>query len=59
MAQSGGYTVASLGPLLVGLSYELTGGWNAAAVLCTALTVAAAVCCVLAGRPRYVRYRTS
>jgi CP family cyanate transporter-like MFS transporter len=59
MAQSGGYTVASLGPLLVGLSYELTGGWNAAAVLCTALTVAAAVCCALAGRPRYVRYRTS
>ena len=56
MAQSGGYTVASLGPLLVGLTYELTGGWNAAAALCTALTIAAAVCCVLAGRPRYVRY---
>jgi CP family cyanate transporter-like MFS transporter len=54
MAQSGGYTIAALGPFLVGLTHQLSGGWDVAAVLCVGLTMAAAICCVLAGRPRHV-----
>ncbi|PWC31843.1 CynX/NimT family MFS transporter [Azospirillum sp. TSO22-1] len=55
MAQSVGYTLASCGPLLVGLLHDRTGGWGLSGVLFTVVVAAAAVFGVLAGRPLHVR----
>ncbi|MEV0713203.1 MFS transporter [Asanoa sp. NPDC050611] len=53
-AQSVGYTLAALGPLLVGILYEATGAWLAPlGVLAVALVVQGAAG-VLISRPRYV-----
>ncbi len=53
-AQSVGYVLAALGPLLVGVLYETTGGWLAPlGVLAVALVVQAGAGVVIS-RPRYV-----
>ncbi len=54
MAQSVGYALASLGPLAAGLLHDRTGGWGAAGVLVVAITLAAALFGVAAGRDRQV-----
>ncbi len=52
--QSFGYVLAALGPLLVGVLYEATGGWTAPmGVLVVALAVQTVAGLVIA-RPRYV-----
>ncbi|WP_239542171.1 MFS transporter [Micromonospora terminaliae] len=53
-AQSTGYVIAALGPLLVGILYEATGGWTAPiGFLLVALAVQTAAGIVIA-RPRYI-----
>ncbi|MCW3818854.1 MFS transporter [Micromonospora sp. DR5-3] len=53
-AQSTGYVIAALGPLLVGILYEATGGWTAPiGFLLVALAVQTAAGLVIA-RPRYI-----
>ncbi|MEV5764402.1 MFS transporter [Micromonospora sp. NPDC052213] len=53
-AQSTGYLIAALGPLLVGILYEATGGWTAPiGFLLTALAVQTAAGLVIA-RPRHI-----
>ncbi|QGN50584.1 MFS transporter [Micromonospora sp. WMMD558] len=53
-AQSTGYVIAALGPLLVGVLYEATGGWAAPiGFLLVALTVQTGAGLLIA-RPRYV-----
>jgi len=50
-AQSVGYLVASVGPLMVGLLHGATGGWNIPVVLLLVLCAAELATGVLAGRP--------
>ncbi|MBM0226757.1 MULTISPECIES: MFS transporter [Micromonospora] len=53
-AQSTGYVIAALGPLLVGILYEATGGWTAPlGFLLAALAVQTGAGMVIA-RPRYI-----
>ncbi|AEB42283.1 MULTISPECIES: MFS transporter [Micromonospora] len=53
-AQSAGYVIAALGPLLVGILYEGTGGWTAPiGFLLLALAVQTGAGMVIA-RPRYI-----
>ncbi len=53
-AQSTGYVIAALGPLLVGILYETTGGWTApVGFLLVALAVQTGAG-VLIARPRYI-----
>ncbi|MFG3297804.1 MFS transporter [Micromonospora chersina] len=53
-AQSTGYVIAALGPLLVGILYEATGGWTAPiGFLLVALTVQTTAGMVIA-RPRHI-----
>ncbi|MFE9651844.1 MFS transporter [Micromonospora sp. NPDC006431] len=53
-AQSTGYVIAALGPLLVGILYEATGGWTAPiGFLLVALAMQTAAGLVIA-RPRYI-----
>ncbi|MFJ6196666.1 MFS transporter [Micromonospora sp. NPDC092111] len=53
-AQSTGYVIAALGPLLVGILYEATGGWTAPlGFLITALAVQATAGMLIA-RPRFI-----
>ena len=53
-AQSAGYVIAALGPLLVGILYESTGGWTAPiGFLLLALAVQTGAGMVIA-RPRYI-----
>jgi CP family cyanate transporter-like MFS transporter len=54
MAQFVGYILAAAGPVLVGQVHEATGGWQAALLLCAALTVVMAVFGLGAGRSGYV-----
>ncbi|WP_240944451.1 MFS transporter [Micromonospora thermarum] len=57
-AQSTGYVIAALGPLLVGVLYEATGGWTAPiGFLLAALTVQTGAGLAIA-RPRYVEDET-
>jgi CP family cyanate transporter-like MFS transporter len=53
-AQSTGYVIAALGPLVVGMLYELTGAWT----IPIGFLLAAAVVQIFAGlaiaRPRFV-----
>lgn len=55
MAQSIGYTLCAVGPLLVGLLREATGSWTASLVLLLVLLVPQLVCGALAGRDRALR----
>jgi CP family cyanate transporter-like MFS transporter len=50
-AQSVGYLVASVGPLLVGLLHTATGSWDIPVVLLLVLAAAELIVGVLAGRP--------
>ena len=54
MAQSIGYTLCAVGPLLVGLLHEATGSWTVPLILLLALLVPQAVSGALAGRSRTV-----
>jgi CP family cyanate transporter-like MFS transporter len=54
MAQSIGYTLCAVGPLLVGLIHDVTGSWTAPLLLLLAVLVPQLVCGVLAGRDRVV-----
>jgi len=50
-AQSGGYLVASVGPLEVGLLHAVTGSWDIPVLLLLVLVVAGIAVGVLAARP--------
>lgn len=50
MAQGVGYTVASTGPALMGMLYQFTGTWNAAAVMLAGLCIVTWVMGMKAGR---------
>jgi MFS transporter, CP family, cyanate transporter len=51
MAQSVGYGVTALGPVVTGLLHDASGHWQSALWLMCALAVAQAVAGLLAGRP--------
>lgn len=55
MAQGVGYTLASMGPLAVGLVHDLTGGWSAVGWIFAVLGVGAIVFGLGAGRALHVR----
>ena len=55
MAQGVGYTLASMGPLAVGLVHDRTGNWNAAGWIFAVIGGAAIVAGLGAGRARYVQ----
>ncbi|WP_300725818.1 CynX/NimT family MFS transporter [Pseudomonas sp.] len=57
MAQGIGYTVASLGPLAVGVVHEMTGGWSAVGWIFAVVGLAAIIAGLGAGRARYVNVR--
>ena len=54
MAQSIGYALSAVGPLLVGVLLEATGSWTAPLLLLLAVLVPQLICGVLAGRDRVV-----
>lgn len=53
-AQSTGYLIAALGPFLVGVLYEATGGWTLPMGFLIAAALVQAAAGVLAARPRYI-----
>ncbi len=53
-AQSTGYLIAALGPLLVGVLHELTGGWQLPLGFLVAAAVVQAFAGLAAARPRYL-----
>jgi CP family cyanate transporter-like MFS transporter len=55
MAQGIGYTIASCGPLAVGLVHDWTGGWNAVGWIFGIVGAAAILAGVGAGRALQVR----
>ncbi len=55
MAQGVGYCFAALGPFLVGIVHEASGGWGLPAALYVALCLAAGSFGLLAARNRTVR----
>lgn len=54
MAQGAGYSLASLGPLLVGIIHDATHGWAPMGVLFTLIAVLSTLFGLGAGRTRYV-----
>ncbi|MCK0754411.1 CynX/NimT family MFS transporter [Chromohalobacter japonicus] len=54
MAQGIGYTLAALGPLLVGVLHDWSGGWNVVGFLVSVLGLGALVMALGAGRARQV-----
>jgi CP family cyanate transporter-like MFS transporter len=54
MAQGFGYTLASLGPLAVGLIHDWTGGWAATGWVFAVIGLGAIVAGLGAGRAKYV-----
>jgi CP family cyanate transporter-like MFS transporter len=52
LAQSGGYLLASTGPLAVGLAHSATGSWNVPLMVLFGLTGVLLVAGLLAARPR-------
>jgi CP family cyanate transporter-like MFS transporter len=54
MAQGFGYTLASLGPLAVGIVHDQTGGWNAVGWIFAIIGLAAIIFGWGAGRAQYV-----
>ncbi len=52
--QSGGYLVAGLGPLLVGVLYGLTGAWTAPLMFLFGVVVVQAVTGLVIARPRFI-----
>lgn len=57
MSQGVGYTLASLGPLALGLSHDLLGDWSAAGPLFTAVTLGAAAAGWFAAQNRLIEAR--
>jgi MFS transporter, CP family, cyanate transporter len=55
MAQAIGYSLAALGPFLLGALYDSTGNWDAPLVALLALTAPLAAVGLAAGRARTVR----
>ncbi|MFC5745015.1 CynX/NimT family MFS transporter [Actinomadura rugatobispora] len=55
MAQGGGYLLAGLGPLAVGLLHSATGNWDVSLGLLLALVVPELIFGLLAARPAFVR----
>ncbi|WP_254549951.1 CynX/NimT family MFS transporter [Catellatospora tritici] len=53
-AQSTGYLIAALGPLVVGVLYELTGGWTLPLGFLVGAAVVQAVAGLAAARPRHL-----
>lgn len=53
-AQSTGYLIAALGPFVVGVLYEATGGWSIPMVFLIAAAVVQGVVGVFAAKPRYI-----
>lgn len=58
MAQGVGYTLAALGPFLVGLVHDLSDGWNAVGAIFIAINLGALVAGLGAGRDRLVGVRS-
>jgi len=58
MAQGVGYILAALGPLLVGVLHDATGGWNTVGALFTFIVIAALVAGLGAGRSQVVGARS-
>ena len=58
MAQGFGYTLASMGPLAVGVVHDLTGGWAAMGWVFAVIGVAALTAGMGAGRARLVAVRS-
>ncbi|WP_225775209.1 CynX/NimT family MFS transporter [Pseudomonas sp. Marseille-Q5115] len=58
MAQGFGYTLASMGPLAVGVVHDLTGGWSAMGWVFGAIGLGATVAGMGAGRARLVAVRS-
>jgi CP family cyanate transporter-like MFS transporter len=54
MAQSVGYSVAAVGPVLLGILHDLTGSWTLPLLLLVALTLAQAAVGTGAGRARHL-----
>jgi CP family cyanate transporter-like MFS transporter len=52
-----GYTLGALGPLVVGLLHQLTGGWTVALIVLTATALAAAAAGFVVARPRALEDR--
>jgi CP family cyanate transporter-like MFS transporter len=50
--QSAGYAIAALGPLVVGVLYQATGGWYAPLAVLVGMVVIQAVAGILAATPR-------
>lgn len=59
MAQGGGYTIAALGPLFVGLLHEWTHGWHVVAAWFAVLSTVALIAGLGAGRNLHVRVSTA
>ena len=55
MAQSVGYVLATVGPLLIGLMHTWTGSYQSAGPLFAIIGLAAAICGFGAGRAAHVR----
>ena len=53
-AQSTGYLIAALGPFVVGVLYEATGGWTLPMGFLIAAALVQGVAGALAAKPRYV-----
>jgi CP family cyanate transporter-like MFS transporter len=54
MAQTVGYMIASLGPLLMGAVHDATAGWAVPLALLAALTTVQAIAGLWAGRAAFV-----
>ncbi|TWI53533.1 CP family cyanate transporter-like MFS transporter [Pseudomonas duriflava] len=59
MSQGVGYTLAALGPFLVGLIHDLTHGWNGIGLLFILISVAALLFGIQAGRDRHVQAQST
>ncbi|WP_374440256.1 CynX/NimT family MFS transporter [Pseudomonas panipatensis] len=59
MAQGVGYTLAALGPFLVGLVHDLTQGWGAVGAIFVAVSLGALAAGLGAGRDRLLTVRSS
>ena len=58
-AQGVGYTIAALGPLLVGMLHDMTGGWEASLVLLAAAALVMVYFGYVLRVPRYVEDETA
>lgn len=52
--QSGGYGIAALGPLAIGIIYDLTGGWTVPLIFLIVTVLVALIPSFMLSRPRFV-----